>query len=127
MTGGTPGRARLVLHVLGLILVLATSAPGLWSAIHELPQAHNTGQVLTGLGDALYGVCGLVIVGLALWSRNIPRALVAAWAVVITATAAAAPVTWGRADARAAALAGISAAVVATVIFWLVRRGNLHR
>ena len=106
----------------GFLLLLLGGGLGLLNGPPEWSDARAVPQRAATILEIGYGLAGLLAAG-ALWVGHrwtLPLATV--WAVLITATGAAAPVVWGGAQLSAGILSGMASALIAAVILWVVRR-----
>lgn len=107
---------RLVLPVL---LLLFTGVAGVRNGFYEYREAVTGGQRFATASEIAYGAVSWVALAALLTKRRWARALLIAWAALVTITASVAAIAWGGASAAAAAAGGISVAAVCGLAVWL--------
>lgn len=111
-------RVRVVVPA---VVIAAFSVYGILSAVDEWSYATGLGQRAATLTQAAYGVFGVLVGLAALWRTRALGPLLWLWALATTATAALAPVVWGKAAWTTGLWSALAAAaVVALLAWWLV-------
>ena len=115
--------ARKIAWFLSVALLLLTGVLGSWNAVDEWPGSVTPLQKSVTAGVFLYGIFGLIAaVGMIARRRwSIPAAM--AWGVSVTYVASVAAIAFAGKDATVlgAIAAGISSALIASIVVWSAR------
>jgi hypothetical protein len=108
---------KLRFLLIAAVLVL-TGYLGIQEGINAVGDASSLGQKVAAVTQLLYGLFAVAAFVAALAKHRSTFVLLAIWGLMLTATAALAPVVWGETDLRPAAIAGFCAAVIAGLVLW---------
>ena len=115
-----------IAHHLRLGTVVAVLAATAWLGLTEgwvaIRSGVTTGQHVATGTQLAYGLLGLLALAGVLMRRRWAWVPLVLWALMVTATAALAPVVWGQSGWQAALAAGAAAAAVASLVIWGGRR-----
>jgi len=107
--------------VIPAVVIAALSLWGIVSAIDQWRFATGGGQTAATLTQAAYGVFGILVGVVALWRPRVLGPMLWLWALSLIATAALAPVVWGKTAWTTGLWAAIvMAVIVALLAWWLV-------
>ena len=114
---------RKIALVFSLLVLLASSALGLYNGIVERAESESGLQLSIAYGVLAYGVLGL-LAAIGLMTRKRWALIVGGlWAVVIVYVASTAALAYAPADATigSAVAGGLGTAAVAAIVIWTIR------
>ena len=113
-----------ILHYIAVTLSLAFGFLGINAWWNQLNQCDTIGQQIQTIAQLGYGVLGLLVGGLLIAKRLVPRILEWLWIGTMTIAGGMAPIVW----ADSGILSGVAGAIVAIAIalgtVWITRRGS---
>jgi hypothetical protein len=114
---------RTVAYWIGVALLVAVSAFGLWSSIESLGSDTTTGQRVATFTQFGYALGGFAAATGLVTRRAWARTALWLWAALITLTGGLAPVVWGGSGPGTGLAAGaVSVAIAGLVILLATRR-----
>jgi hypothetical protein len=113
---------RTVAYWIGVALLVAVSALGLWSSIESLGSDTTTGQRVATFTQFGYALGGFAAVAGLVARRAWARTMLWLWVALITLTGGLAPVVWGGSGPGAGLAAGALTAAIAGLVVWLATR-----
>ncbi|MGH7649046.1 MAG: hypothetical protein ACREND_13080 [Gemmatimonadaceae bacterium] len=114
---------RRILLGLGMVLVLAFAANGLYGGIGQLHEAVSRGERVQSYLQIALGVIGILVPIAIVAAWRSAGIIVVCWTVVVTLAGGMAPVVWARSPTRVGLIAGVACLVIALGIVWLLRTG----
>lgn len=114
---------RRVLFGIALLLLLAVAWLGLSGGVHDLPQSTTVSQRTQSVAQLVYGTFALLTAVTAFWGRRWSRFSRGGWILSFALAAGLASIAWGGRTLVIGLLLGAGAAVVASVIIWLLHVG----
>jgi hypothetical protein len=115
-----PG-VRLVLATLAVVLLLALTFEGITGGVRQLPQSDTPGQVAQSAAQLLYGIFALLTIATAIRWREFATPVQLGFIASSTVAATLAVLVWAAESIVSSLLTGLIAAVVASILVWLVR------
>ena len=114
---------RKATWIVAILLLLNTGALGLYNGVSELSDALTPLQKSVTVGVLIYGLLGLAGTATLIVKHRYAVPISAAWAIVVTYVAFAAPLAYGGEDATlAGAIAGaIGAGIIGLLVVWCAR------
>ncbi len=115
---------RRLLLAIAVLCLLFLGWNGLVGGVHQLPQAQTTGQTIQTFAQLGYGLLSLFGIVTTFVGHRWSSAVLAGWAVCLTAAAGIATVAWGGAGVMTGMAAAGAAFLVAAAIIWMLRVGT---
>ncbi len=94
---------------------------GWWN---QLSQCDTLGRQIQTMAQLGYGVLGLLVGGLLIAKRLVPRILEWLWIGTMTIAGAMAPIVWADSGILSSVASAIAAMAIALGTVWLTRRGS---
>lgn len=115
---------RRVLLGISILLLLTFAWSGLTGGIHDLPQSSTLGEKIQSAAQVAYGVFALLSAATAFASPRWARLSRAGWILSCTLAAGLASIAWGGTTLAIGLLSAAGAAVITSLIVWMLHLGT---